>query len=119
MPQRCAQEANTITTTWGQELKRPNDYCGISHMAHNVSQGRTWEIMTIHADGDTAQMMRTTSLVLVDKRFVDPSYSAAACLQHLEELGGQHGLQPTEHLQLLQPPTGCSQCHLKPFYGDP
>jgi len=59
------------------------------------------------------------SAVLVDKRLVDPSYSAAARLQHLEELRGQHGLQPGEHLQLLQPPTGRSQRHLEPFDGDP
>lgn len=70
-------------------------------------------------DGDNAQTMRNMSLVLVDQRLVDPSYSATTRLQHLEELRGQHGLQPAEHLQLLQPPTGCSERHLKPFYGDP
>ena len=64
-------------------------------------------------------MTSAASAVLVDKRLVDPSYSAAARLQHLEELRGQHGLQPGEHLQLLQPPTGRSQRHLEPFYGDP
>jgi len=90
----------------------------ISHGSQR-KPGQTWEILTIHADGDTAQTMRNMSLVLVDKRLVDPSYSAATRLQHLEELRGQHGLQPAEHLQLLQPPAGCSQRQLKPFYGDP
>lgn len=57
--------------------------------------------------------------VLVDERLVDPSYSAAARMKHLEELRGQHGLQPVKHLQLLQPPAGCSKSYLEPFYGDP
>jgi hypothetical protein len=58
-------------------------------------------------------------LVLVDKRLVDPTDAAAAGLQHLEQLRRQHRLQPTQHLQFLQPPASRSQCHLEPFYRDP
>uniref|UniRef100_A0A0A9GS31 Uncharacterized protein n=1 Tax=Arundo donax TaxID=35708 RepID=A0A0A9GS31_ARUDO len=56
---------------------------------------------------------------LVDEGLVDPPDAAATGLQHLEELGGEHGPQSAQHLQLLQPPAGSPQRHFEPFDGDP
>lgn len=50
---------------------------------------------------------------------VSPPDTAAAGLQHLEQLRGEHGLHCTQHLHLLQPPARSSQRHFKPFNGDP
>ena len=61
----------------------------------------------------------SSSSSLVDEWLVDPADTAATSLQHLEQLGGEHRPQPTQQLQLLQPPTRGSQRHLKPFNGDP
>lgn len=125
-PRDGTPKANNIITAWGQELTPPTIIAGYlqSHGSQQHKPMRSFEDHEFSICTDVALHRRWDErgfslTLLVDERLVDPSYPTAARLQHLEELRGQHGLQPSEHLQLLQPCAGCSQRHLKPFYGDP